>query len=150
MNPNLKPKTHQADFTNLVDMLARAHHRFSLFDAELHRLSGSDLTAPQAKVIFCLGDTEGLPCTEITEKTLITKGTLTGVIDRLEAKGLVRRWSDSDDGRKIIVDLTRLGERVFKREYPRYLNQVKARFEALSTRDLKQATALLERIANQF
>jgi DNA-binding MarR family transcriptional regulator len=139
-----------SDFTTLVSALARAHHKFSLYDAELHRLSGSGLTAPQAKVIFCLGDTEGLPCSEITEQTLITKGTLTGVIDRLEAKGLVQRWSDSDDARKIIVDLTRLGQRVFQREYPRYLAQLKPRFEAFSDRDLKQAIALLERVAGQF
>lgn len=143
-------KTRKADFISLMDALARAHHKYSLFDAEVHRLSGSGLTAPQAKVIFCLGDTDGMPCSEITEQTLITKGTLTGVIDRLEAKGLVQRWSDSDDGRKIIVDLTRMGERVFQREYPRYLAQLKPRFEAFSSRELKQAAALLDRIADQF
>src|SRR3990172_4860388 len=143
-------KTRKADFISLMDALARAHHKYSLFDAEVHRLSGSGLTAPQAKVILCLGDTDGMPCSEITEQTLITKGTLTGVIDRLEAKGLVQRWSDSDDGRKIIVDLTRMGERVFQREYPRYLAQLKPRFEAFSSRELKQAAALLDRIADQF
>ncbi len=140
----------KADFISLMDALARAHHKYSLFDAEVHRLSGAGLTAPQAKVIFCLGDTDGMPCSEITEQTLITKGTLTGVIDRLEAKGLVQRWSDSDDGRKIIVDLTRMGDRVFQREYPRYLAQLKPRFEAFSSRELKQAAALLGRIADQF
>lgn len=140
----------KADFISLMDALARAHHKYSLFDAEVHRLSGTGLTAPQAKVIFCLGDTDGMPCSEITEQTLITKGTLTGVIDRLEAKGLVQRWSDSDDGRKIIVDLTRMGDRVFQREYPRYLAQLKPRFEAFSSRELKQAAALLGRIADQF
>lgn len=143
-------KARKVDFISLMDALARAYHKYSLFDAEVHRLSGSGLTAPQAKVIFCLGDTDGLPCSAITEQTLITKGTLTGVIDRLEAKGLVQRWSDSDDGRKIIVDLTRMGERVFQREYPRYLTQLKPRFEAFSSRDRKQAAALLERIADQF
>ena len=143
-------RTGNTDFTSLLSALARAWHRFSLYDAELHRLSGSGLTAPQAKVIFCLGGTDGLPCNEITDRTLITKGTLTGVIDRLESKGLVQRWSDSEDGRKIIVDLTRLGERVYQREFPRYLKQVKPHFDALSARDLKQATALLERIADNF
>lgn len=145
-----KEKARKADFISLMDSLSRAHHKFSLFDAEVHRLSAAGLTAPQAKVIFCLGDTDGLPCSEITEQTLITKGTLTGVIDRLEDKGLVQRWSDSGDGRKIIVDLTRLGERVFQREYPRYLAQLKPRFAALSDRDLQQATSLLDRIAGQF
>lgn len=140
----------QQDFISLMNELARAHHRFSLVDAEILRLSGSGLTAPQAKVIFCLGNTDGLPCSEITERTLITKGTLTGVIDRLEAKGLVQRWGDTDDGRKIIVDLTSLGTRVFQREYPRYIEQLKPRFESLGTRERAQARSLLNRIAEQF
>jgi len=143
-------KTREADVISLLAALARAHQKFSLFDAELHRLAVSGLTAPQAKVIFCLGNTDGLPCSEITEQTLITKGTLTGVIDRLEAKGLVQRWGDSNDGRKIIVDLTRLGQRVFLREHPRYLEQMNSRLKTFSTRDLEQATALLNRIAGQF
>lgn len=140
----------EQDFIPLMNELARAHQLFSLYDAEIHRLSGSDLTAPQAKVIFCLGNTDGMTCSDITDKTLITKGTLTGVIDRLEEKGLVQRWGDSDDGRRIIVDLTKEGDKVFKREYPKYLTQLKARFAGLGNRDRDQATALLTKIAALF
>jgi MarR family 2-MHQ and catechol resistance regulon transcriptional repressor len=140
----------EQDFIPLMSELARAHQLFSLYDAEIHRLSGSELTAPQAKVIFCLGNTDGMTCSEITDKTLITKGTLTGVIDRLEEKGLVQRWGDSDDGRRIIVDLTKEGKNVFKREYPRYVAQLKTRFDGLGNRDRDQATALLGKIAALF
>ncbi|MEJ8568668.1 MarR family winged helix-turn-helix transcriptional regulator [Elongatibacter sediminis] len=138
------------EFLTLIDSLARAHHRMSLYDAEIHRLSGSELTAPQAKVVFCLGGTEGLTCSEITERTLITKGTLTGVIDRLEQKGVVQRWGDSEDGRRIIVDLTRTGAKLYRREYPRFVKAMQARFGNLSDRDCKQATRLLNKIAAQF
>jgi DNA-binding MarR family transcriptional regulator len=140
----------QPDFIALMHELARAHHRFSLFDAEIHRLAGSGLTAPQAKVIFSLGNTDGLTCSEITELTLITKGTLTGVIDRLEEKGLVERWGDADDGRIIIVALTRTGDRLFQREYPRYIEKLKMVFEGLSSREREQATGHLGRIAGLF
>ncbi len=140
----------EQDFIPLMSELARAHQLFSLYDAEIHRLAGSELTAPQAKVIFCLGTTDGMTCSDITDKTLITKGTLTGVIDRLEQKGLVQRWGDSDDGRRIIVDLSKEGQKVFKREYPRYLTALKTRFDALSKRDRDQATNLLGKIASLF
>jgi DNA-binding MarR family transcriptional regulator len=143
-------KTHTAAFVPLIEQLSRAHHRLALYDAEFHRLSGSGLTTPQAKVVFCLGGTEGLTCSEITERTLITKGTLTGVIDRLEGKGLLQRWGDTEDGRCIIVDLTRAGERLFRREYPRYLEVMWARFEGLPARECAQATRLLEKIAELF
>jgi DNA-binding MarR family transcriptional regulator len=140
----------EQDFIPLMNELARAHQLFSLYDAEIHRLSGSDLTAPQAKVIFCLGNSKGMTCSDITDKTLITKGTLTGVIDRLEQKGLVQRWGDSDDGRRIIVDLTKEGQKVFKREYPRYIGLLKARFDTLTSRDRDQAKSLLGKIAALF
>jgi len=140
----------QQDFILLTNELARAHHRFSLFDAEIHRLSGSGLTAPQAKVIFCLGNTDGLTCSEVTEQTLITKGTLTGVIDRLEEKGLVERWGDADDGRIIIVALTRAGNRLFQREYPRYLEKLKTLFKGLSIPDREEITKHLGRFAGLF
>jgi DNA-binding MarR family transcriptional regulator len=140
----------EQDFIPLMNELARAHQLFSLYDAEIHRLSGSELTAPQAKVVFCLGNTDGMTCSEITDKTLITKGTLTGVIDRLEEKGLVQRWVDSDDGRRIIVDLTKEGKALFRREYPRYVAQLKTRFDALGNRERDQATALLGKIAALF
>ena len=140
----------EQDFVPLMEALSRAHQAFALYDGELHRLSGADLTAPQAKVIFCLGNTDGLTCSEITEQTLITKGTLTGVIDRLEDKGLVQRWGDSDDGRRIIVDLTKQGERLFASEYPRYIAALKERFDVLSARDRNQAVRLLEQITSLF
>ena len=140
----------QQDFIPLMRELQRAHQQFALFDAEIHRLSGAGLTAPQAKVIFCLGNTEGMTCSDVTDSTLITKGTLTGVIDRLEEKGLVQRWGDAIDGRRIIVDLTPEGKRVFQREYPNYISRLKTRFEKLSARDLEQGPNLLSRIADLF
>jgi MarR family transcriptional regulator, 2-MHQ and catechol-resistance regulon repressor len=150
MAQSTKRSTQEPYFIALMNELASAHHRFSLFDAEIHRLSGSGLTAPQAKVIFCLGNTDGLTCSEITEQTLITKGTLTGVIDRLESKGLVERWGDADDGRIIIVALTRAGDRLFQREYPRYIEKLKALFDEISSRDCEQAASHLGRIAGLF
>lgn len=140
----------QQELLDLADRLALAHQKMALYDAEIHRESGSELTAPQARVVFCLGDTDGLTCSEITERTLITKGTLTGVIDRLEEKGLVQRWGDSEDGRRIIVDLTRVGERVYRREYPKYAEAMASKLEGLSARERQQAAKLLEKIAGLF
>jgi len=52
-----------------------------------------DLTVAQMDVIGALARAEGasLSCSEIAERTLITKGGITGILDRLEARGLVKR-----------------------------------------------------------
>jgi MarR family 2-MHQ and catechol resistance regulon transcriptional repressor len=137
-------------FIPLVQELSGAYQAFSLFDAEGLRKSGSGLTPSQARVIFTLGGTEGMTCKDIGDITLITKGTLTGVIDRLEEKGLVERWSVEGDGRKTIVALTRRGQRIYDREYPRHVEFLKAKFDKLGAGDRKRATALLQKIRGLF
>jgi len=137
-------------FIPLMDELAGAYQAFSLYDAEGLRKSGSGLTPSQARVIFTIGGTEGMTCKDIGDITLITKGTLTGVIDRLEEKGLVERWSVEGDGRKTIIALTRRGERVFEKEFPRHVEFLKSKFDKLGAADRKQAVQLLEKIKGLF
>ena len=137
-------------FIPLMQQLAGAYQAFSLYDAEGLRISGSNLTPSQARVIFTIGGTDGMTCKDIGDITLITKGTLTGVIDRLEEKGLVERWSVEGDGRKTIVALTRRGERVYEKEFPKHIAFLKEKFDNLSARDRKQAIALLEKIRALF
>ena len=137
-------------FIPLMQELAAAYQAFSLYDAEGLRRSGSNLTPSQARVIFTIGGTDGMTCKDIGDVTLITKGTLTGVIDRLEQKGLVERWSVEGDGRKTIVALTRRGENVFEKEFPKHIAFLKEKFDKLGARDRKQAIALLTRIREIF
>jgi MarR family 2-MHQ and catechol resistance regulon transcriptional repressor len=137
-------------FIPLMQELAGAYQAYSLYDAEGLRRSGSGLTPSQARVIFTIGGTDGMTCKDIGDITLITKGTLTGVIDRLEEKGLVERWSVEGDGRKTIVALTRRGQRVYEREYPRHVEFLKSKFDQLGSGDRKQATRLLQKIRGLF
>ena len=137
-------------FIPLMQELAGAYQAFSLYDAEGLRNSGSDLTPSQARVIFTLGDTDGMTCKDIGDITLITKGTLTGVVDRLEEKGLVERWSVEGDGRKTIVALTWRGERAYAKEFPRHVEFLKVKFDNMNARDRKQAIALLQKIKELF
>ena len=137
-------------FIPLMQELAGAYQAFSLYDAEGLRKSGSGLTPSQARVIFTLGGTEGRTCKDIGDVTLFTKGTLTGVIDRLEEKGLVERWSVEGDGRKTIVALTRRGERIYDREFPRHVEFLKEKFGKLGAGDRKKATDLLHKIRGLF
>jgi DNA-binding MarR family transcriptional regulator len=51
---------------------------------------------------------------ELGQKTLITKGTLTGVVDRLEQKGLVIRERCPRDKRSYYVRLSDAGEQLFQ------------------------------------
>ncbi len=76
------------------------------------------VTSSQFDVIAELGNTNGLTCVELGEATLITKGTLTGVLDRLEGKGLIRREAVKGDRRAIHIQLTKKGEALYWKVFP--------------------------------
>ena len=109
------------------------------------------LTSPQFDVIATLGDTQGMPCRELSEKTLVTKGTLTGVLDRLEARGEIERIPSKEDRRSTIVRLTSKGKTVFDRVFPAHIYYMKPYFErALTARDMHQLRTLLLRLKESF
>lgn len=135
-------------FLPLMRELVRAYQAFAAYDAAGYR--EVDLTVSQADVIFTLGNTDGLTCKEIGERTLITKGTLTGVLDRLEGKGLIRRVPCPEDGRRTRIRLTTDGERLFEREFPRQIAWLEQRFGRLNPTQLKQAEQVLRRLREIF
>ncbi len=136
------------DFLAVVRALVRAYQDFAAYDAAGHRAAG--LTSPQADVLFALGNTRGLTFREIGEKTLITKGTLTGVIDRLEYKRLVQRVPNLTDKRCTLVRLTGKGTQAFQEHFPRHIAYLKTRFDQLSPSDKRTAMRLLQKIRAVF
>src|SRR5574340_226152 len=109
----------QRPFIPVLRELARAYQAFESYSVIHIRTLG--LTAPQFDIIATLGNTEGMSFKELGEKTLITKGTLTGVVDRLESRRLVRRIASPEDGRSVIVRLTAEGARLFERAFEAHL-----------------------------
>jgi MarR family 2-MHQ and catechol resistance regulon transcriptional repressor len=69
------------------------------------------LNVSQLDVLAAIARAEGMArtCSEIAEATLITKGGITGILDRLEARGLVQRVASRDDRRSIRIELTENG-----------------------------------------
>jgi MarR family transcriptional regulator, 2-MHQ and catechol-resistance regulon repressor len=58
-----------------------------------------------------------LPVNEIGKKIMLTSGSITVAVDRLEAKGLVERRAHSTDRRAKIVHLTKEGRKLITRAY---------------------------------
>lgn len=102
-------------------------------------------THSQFDIIATLGNTPGMTCKELGEKTLITKGTLTGVLDRLEQKGLIQRDRGGDDRRQLFVKLTPAGEATFDDVFPKIVQSGKQRFKTYTDNDyLTLETSLLK------
>ena len=136
------------NFIPLMRELVRTYQVFSAYDAAGYRDAG--LTVPQADVIFTLGNTGGLTFGEIGHKTLITKGTLTGVVKRLERKGLVYCTQSDEDRRCVRVQLSAKGMAVFRKEFPRQIQYLKSRFERLSSSQQRAALKALRQLREIF
>ncbi len=131
----------KASFLPAMRELVRAHQAFSAY-SEAH-VRQFDLTPAQFDVIATLGNTNGLSMGEIGEKTLITKGTLTGVIDRLIQKQLVLREIPEESRRNVIVQLTSEGQTLFEQSFPSHIAYLQERFEKLDATELETLTTLL-------
>lgn len=136
------------NFLPVMYELVRAYQAFDSYSAAHIRLLG--LTAPQFDILATLGNTEGMSFKDLGEKTLITKGTLTGVVDRLEAKELVRRVASPSDGRSQFVQLTKAGESMFAKVFPAHLNYLESVFSSFSPQEMNNAEAVLKHLKEAF
>lgn len=131
-----------------IRRLSTAYQAFAAYSAAQVRALG--LTPPQFDVLATLGDQPGMTCRELGERTLITKGTLTGVLDRMEGRGLLIRESVTQDRRSVFVRLTPAGDRLFSKVFPAHARQLGERMGGLDRAELDRLDELLERVAAGF
>lgn len=128
--------------------LVRAYQAFASYSEKHIRELG--LTPPQFDVIATLGSTPGMSMGQLAEKTLVTKGTLTGIIDRLEHKNLVRREVPPENRRSFIIVLTPEGQALFQQVFPAHIAYLKERFEQLDPAELELLRVLLGKLRTIF
>jgi MarR family transcriptional regulator, 2-MHQ and catechol-resistance regulon repressor len=106
-----------------------------------------DLTVAQIDVMRTLAgaEGEGLSCSEIADRTLITKGGITGILDRLEARGLIKRIPSRDDRRSVLVRLSAKGIELYRKFYPELARANRYLLErAFKPEQMKEFSKLLE------
>lgn len=113
------------------------------------RLDQFDLTIFHWVVLCCLWKEDGLAISSIGEKLQQVGGTLTGVLDRMEGRGLIRRERDSYDRRIWRIWLTEDG-RKFETILPPIAMEIREQaMEGMSSSERDRFSELLNRaIAN--
>lgn len=137
-----------AEFLPTVQALVQCYQAFEAYSAAHIRALG--LTPPQFDIIATLGNTPGMTATDLGEKTLITKGTLTGVVDRLVERGWVERAAHGSDRRCQIIRLTQAGEALFAQVFPAHLAHLTACFAGSSEPEHKRWQTTLRALEQVF
>lgn len=73
-------------------------------------ISEMNVTTVQAMVLILLNRKEGVPSRELGEQTQLDSATMTGLLDRLAALGLIEKKQNPKDRRTILVYLTKEGK----------------------------------------
>lgn len=91
------------------------------------RQSGVDaFNGAQGRILYVLWEHDSLTISEIGRLTSLAKTTLTGMLDRMEESGFVRRTPDTQNRRQVIVSITDKA-----REYRQAYDRVSDRMNAL-------------------
>ena len=109
------PSTPSADeMLRLDNQLCFAVYSASLAMTKLYKplLDKLKLTYPQYLVMLVLWERDGLIVSELGERLSLDSGTLTPLLKRLEANGLVARIRDVADERRVHVSLTAAGRKL--------------------------------------
>jgi DNA-binding MarR family transcriptional regulator len=95
-----------AQRSDIIEQLTRAIYENSTAAVFFHTAIAEQvgLGATEEKTLLILSG-GALTAGEIAQKTGLTTGSVTSLIDRLEKKGFVRRVRDGQDRRKVIVEV---------------------------------------------
>ena len=107
----------------------------------LRSIAGQGIGATDFAVLEALLHKGPLPVNEIGRKVLLTSGSITTAVDRLEEKGLVERRAHGSDRRARIVHLTRQGRTLITRVYAQHATDIE-RLAAASLTKAERATLI--------
>ena len=117
MAPRTPTPAADENWLRLDHQLCFALYASSLAMTKLYKplLDPLGLTYPQYLVMLVLWEADGLAVSQIGERLQLDSGTLTPLLKRLEASGLVQRLRDSTDERRVLLQLTREGRALKRR-----------------------------------
>jgi DNA-binding MarR family transcriptional regulator len=91
-------------------------------------------------VVWIWGDIEAR---HVAAEAGISKGTLTGVLSTLEARGLLARRTHPEDARRVLVALTPRGEQLMEELFPAFNAQESVVTEPLSVEEQRRLAEML-------
>ena len=113
----------------------------------------NDLEPGEFDVLAALrrtGKPYALTPSALISQNLVTSGTMTNRIDRLESKNLVARMPDPTDGRGVLVQLTQAGKTAVDRALDELLNREKLLLATISKADREKLASVLRDIVLPF
>jgi DNA-binding MarR family transcriptional regulator len=104
-----------------------------------------ELSAAQCHVLHLIEPGQPIPMGKLAESLSCDASNVTGLVDRLESKGLVRRHADATDRRVKVLELTSAGARLRSTVIER-MTKPPARLDRLSAEEKHALVKLLKHL----
>ena len=123
-------------------VFAERGHRTTIFAREI----GINLTPTQWAALAKLTETGPCSQNQLGRLTAMDVATIKGVIDRLTARGLTETSADPEDGRRLLVSLTRAGQQMAEKAAPNALTITRETLAPLDAKERETLIALLSKL----
>ncbi len=134
--------------SDVLVALRRIMRATSLHSRKLGKSVG--ITVPQMVVIRAVGGRGRLTASEVARAVSLSQATVTTILNRLEERGLLTRERSAVDRRRVNLQLTEAGQKIFH-EAPLPLQDVFCRrFDTLPQWEQHQVVAALTRVAEMM
>lgn len=141
-------KIYQHSGTHLFLLFWKASHSVMAYDQASIRQSGFT-TLSDFAVLEVLLHKGPLPVNTIGEKVLLTSGSITTAVQRLEKRGFVERTRDSEDARVVRVSLTEAGEALILASFSKHAANLESLFEVFESEERAQFARLMRKLGQQ-
>jgi MarR family 2-MHQ and catechol resistance regulon transcriptional repressor len=138
---NLK---YEASATHVWLILWKAAH--AVEQNAIHSVSGLGLGLSDFAVLEVLLHKGTQPVNVIGKKILLTSGSITTAVDRLESRGLVQRTFHPEDKRARLVQLTDKGKRVIEGAFRQHQLDMEEIMAVLTHDERLELTRLLKKV----
>lgn len=139
------PKIYEHSGTHLFLLFWRASHAVMRYDATSIRGAGFSSLSDFAvlEVLLHMGS---LPVNAIGEKVLLTSGSITTAVDRLEKKALLKREKSELDRRVVLVHLTDAGRELITQAFEQHTENLDRLFAVFGDDERAQFARLSRKI----
>ncbi|NHN30528.1 MarR family winged helix-turn-helix transcriptional regulator [Paenibacillus agricola] len=134
----------QAISLKLFIVLSKAYK--ALMDQATKDVKKYGLSPSEFMVLEVLYAKGRVPLQQIGDKILVTSGSMTYNIDKLEKKGLLNRVPCAEDRRVIYAEMTTDGNKLFDAIFPIHASTIHSLMQAVTQEEQKQGIDILKKL----
>jgi len=131
-------------------LISKIHQLSGRIFNRLLKEHGIEFNSAQGRILFVLWEKDGIPIRELSDKTRLSKSTLTSMLDRLEGTGHIAREPSGEDRRVILVRLAEENRR-HRRLYDQVSEEMTGLFyEGFAWEEITEFEGYLRRILDNL